>query len=239
MIKEVSPQFKFYAQDFLTGCTYLTNEEVGMYIKMLCKQWTDGSVPKKRVGFLLGCEWDSVSDELRSKFNDDGKTLINERLEIERLKKQEYLDKQRENGKKGGRPKEPKKNPRGIPEKTQGVSQKKPYQNDNDNSLNKYEAKDFLSDWNELRTEYLKRPSFVKRLQPYEISDFRNLANDYSRDDFRNALIGLFKQRKLPNGTNQMQSNPSHFLGKFNSYLTAFHDKDNSLYGKPEKETNL
>ena len=43
------PAFQFYAQDFLTGVMYLTNEEVGIYIKMISKQWTDGQIPKKRL----------------------------------------------------------------------------------------------------------------------------------------------------------------------------------------------
>jgi uncharacterized protein YdaU (DUF1376 family) len=100
-----APAFQFYAQDFLTGCTYLTNEEIGMYIKMLCKQWTDGKIPKKRLGFLLGLEWVSLSDELKSKFEDLGEFIINKRLEIEREKKVNFREKQAENGKKGGRPK--------------------------------------------------------------------------------------------------------------------------------------
>jgi uncharacterized protein YdaU (DUF1376 family) len=100
-----APAFQFYAQDFLTGCTYLTNEEIGMYIKMLCKQWTDGNIPKKRLGFLLGLEWVSLSEELKGKFIDFGEYVINDRLEKEREKKNIFREKQSENGKKGGRPK--------------------------------------------------------------------------------------------------------------------------------------
>lgn len=99
-----APAFQFYAQDFLTGCTYLTNEEIGMYIKMLCKQWTDGTIPKKRLGFLVGIEWDKFSDELKQKFTDLGDYILNERLEKEREKKLKFTEKQVENGKKGGRP---------------------------------------------------------------------------------------------------------------------------------------
>ena len=99
------PAFQFYAQDFLTGVIYLTNEEIGIYIKMLCKQWTDGQIPKKRLGFLVGSDWDNLSDELKSKFQDKGDYLVNERLEKEREKKVVFMEKQKENGKKGGRPK--------------------------------------------------------------------------------------------------------------------------------------
>ncbi|RDY58910.1 DUF1376 domain-containing protein [Flagellimonas nanhaiensis] len=111
------PSFQFYAQDFLTGVMYLTNEERGIYITMLAKQWSDGKIPKKRLGFLVGCDWDELSEELKNKFEDKGEYLVNNRLERERDKKEKFLNKQRENGKKGGRPlknstsEKPKRNP--------------------------------------------------------------------------------------------------------------------------------
>lgn len=98
-----APAFQFYAQDFLTGVMYLTNEEIGIYIKMLAKQWTDEKIPKKRLGFLVGCEWEKLSIELKNKFEDKGEYIVNKRLEEEREKKMKFLKKQSLNGKKGGR----------------------------------------------------------------------------------------------------------------------------------------
>lgn len=137
-----APAFQFYAQDFLTGCTYLTNEEIGMYIKMLCKQWTDGNIPKKRLGFLLGFEWVSLSDELRSKFIDYGEYVMNERLEKEREKKLNFREKQAENGKKGGRPK--KNEPSTSIENTENKTQNKPkpFKNINPNDSQKKPLED-------------------------------------------------------------------------------------------------
>ncbi len=103
----VAPSFQFYAQDFLTGVMFLTNEEIGMYIKMLAKQWTDEKLPKKRLGFLVGCEWDDLSDELKGKFIEEEGFIYNERLEIERKKRLVFLEKQRANGAKGGRKPKP------------------------------------------------------------------------------------------------------------------------------------
>lgn len=88
-----APAFQFYAQDFLTGCTYLTNEEIGMYIKMICKQWTDEKIPVKRLEFLIGKRWEDLSEDLKSKFEFDGEFLTNKRLEIERKKQQEKSEK--------------------------------------------------------------------------------------------------------------------------------------------------
>jgi len=100
-----------------------------------------------------------------------------------------------------------------------------------------YTVVEFLKNWNDLRTEHLKKPSFLNRLSHDDLLNFNDLAKDYKGEDFNYALIGLFKQKKLPNGNTSMQSNPKHFLTHFNSYLTAFHDKNSSLYGK--QETNL
>ena len=88
-----APAFQFYAQDFLTGCTYLTNEEIGMYIKMLCKQWSDGRIPIKRLEFLVGAKWENLSQDLKEKFEFDGEFLHNKRLEIEREKQKEKSEK--------------------------------------------------------------------------------------------------------------------------------------------------
>lgn len=137
-----APAFQFYAQDFLTGCTYLTNEEIGMYIKMLCKQWTDGSIPKKRLGFLVGIDWDNFSDELKGKFKDFGEFIANERLEKEREKKQNFMEKQANNGKKGGRPK--KNNASESPNNTGDKIQlnPKPFENINPNKNQKKPLED-------------------------------------------------------------------------------------------------
>lgn len=136
------PSFPLYAQDFLTGICYMTNEEVGMYIKLLCKQWTDGSIPKKRVGFLIGCDWDTVGDELKSKFLIKNETLVNARLSEEREKRLAYKKKQSENGKKGGRGKKGKANLKPI------KNQKKPLEDENDNEDEKE-----IENTNEIETE--------------------------------------------------------------------------------------
>ena len=97
-----------------------------------------------------------------------------------------------------------------------------------------YSKKEFLKDWNELRTKHFKKPSFLNTLYPDDELLLKDLLKGNTKEDVRNAMIGLFKQKKMPNGQTTMQSNPSHFLKFFNSYLTAYHDKNDNLYGKPE-----
>lgn len=192
-----SPTFQFYAQDFLTGCTYLTNEEIGMYIKMLCKQWTDGNIPKKRIGFLLGIEWVSISDELKSKFIDDGDFLINERLEIEREKQRKFKEKQAENGKKGGRPKksDTAESLVNVEDKTQTKPKQKPKESQEKNLKEVVEKQietslkipiDFIPIWEDW-LEYRK----AKKKKPYAGLKWEQVALDkFIENSKNNAEIG-------------------------------------------------
>lgn len=143
------PAFPLYAQDFLTGVVYLPNDEVGVYIKILCKQWTDFCVPKKGLIFLTGKSWEDFSEELREKFTEKDGKIYNERLEKERTRRRRFKKIQSQNGSLGGRPKKtqskPKKNPNETqlkpnqnPIKTQSKPKKKPVENENEYE-NEYE----------------------------------------------------------------------------------------------------
>ena len=102
-----------------------------------------------------------------------------------------------------------------------------------DTNVSSYSESEFFKDWNTLRFKHLKKPSHINSIGGYESkAKFKELKNSYSQEEFKNALVGLFKQKKLPNGNTTMQSNPRHFLTHFEPYLTAFYDKNDSLYGK-------
>lgn len=170
---------------------------------------------------------------------------IKQSLKRDLIKYENIVGRNRENGKKGGRPKKPKK-PNGLnknpknpsePKKADSVSDSDSV-NDNEIKVNLYKEKEFLTDWNKLRLEHLKKPSFLKRIGNHDDKEnFNELLKDYDKEEFKKAMIGLFKQQAMPNGNTTMQSNPSHFFNYFNSYLTAYHDKNRELYGKPKKET--
>ena len=68
-------------------------EERGMYITLLCYCWETQTIPKKRVPFIVQKTWEELSDELKSNF----------------VERDEYIERQRVNGAKGGRPKTQKK----------------------------------------------------------------------------------------------------------------------------------
>lgn len=117
------PAFQFYADDFIGGTVTMTNEERGLYIMLLCLQWTQGKVSEEDLQRLgLGMANGSLS-RVRAKFADNAQSgeLKNERMERERVKQAEFRKKQAENGKLGGRPKSqafPKPNPTPNPEQS-------------------------------------------------------------------------------------------------------------------------
>lgn len=97
-----------------------------------------------------------------------------------------------------------------------------------------YEIQDFLKDWNEIRSEVTGNPSFVNRLQPMEKDQFNEISEAYTREQFRNAIKGLFKQDKFPKGVTAMNSSPKHFLNYFELYLTAYGDKNKNVWGNED-----
>ena len=49
MEKLKSPAFQFYSSDFMTGTTFMSNEEVGAYIRLLCMQHQKGHLKEKEM----------------------------------------------------------------------------------------------------------------------------------------------------------------------------------------------
>jgi len=103
------PWFPFYPNDFIIGTIewqasgdYM--ELLGAYIYLLCAQWDKGSVSEDAYFLATRDLQPGGADELRTKFDTvDGK-LMNLRLEACRKKQEIFHEKQRENGKLGGRP---------------------------------------------------------------------------------------------------------------------------------------
>jgi len=99
-----APAFQFYAADFLTDTAEMTDQEVGVYIRLLSHQWVNGSLhsdPKRLAnGVAIGVL--EVWQELEHKFPlcDDGRRR-NQRLEETRQQQQDYRDKQAEAGRQG------------------------------------------------------------------------------------------------------------------------------------------
>jgi len=105
------PAFLFYSSDFLNGVSDLTMEERGQFITLLCLQHQKGTLTDKTIRLSLG----SVSVDVLSKFSKDKDgNFYNDRLSQEIEKRIQFTESRRNNGSKGGRPKNNTK-PLGLP----------------------------------------------------------------------------------------------------------------------------
>jgi hypothetical protein len=95
------PAFLFYPGDFTTGTQFFTDEQVGKYIRLLLAQHQHGHLPEKHMIFI--CK--SYDKDIFSKFIQDPDGLwYNERLEIEMIKRKNYVESRSKN--KEGKTKE-------------------------------------------------------------------------------------------------------------------------------------
>ena len=94
MTKNKSPAFLFYTQDFLVGTMDMTDEEVGQYVRLLCRQHTKGNINPK---FMR-----NLSEEVLNKFVQDNQgNYYNKRLKCEIDKRNKYAESRRSNRLKG------------------------------------------------------------------------------------------------------------------------------------------
>jgi len=88
------PAFLFYPGDWLGGTLGMSFEEKGAYIDLLMLQFNRGHMTEHMIGQTVGQLWGQIS----FKFKQDNKGLwYNERLDIEKEKRQRYSESRRNN----------------------------------------------------------------------------------------------------------------------------------------------
>lgn len=102
-MKKKPPSFPWYAKDFLVGTAEMTNEEVGIYARLLSHQWDRGFVQKDKAARIVGAK--KIPADVLAKFVDTNGELRNERLEAVRQEKTEYHEQQSVRGKVGAKAK--------------------------------------------------------------------------------------------------------------------------------------
>ena len=96
------PAFQFYADDFLAGTFAMTNEERGLYITLLCRQWTQGHVTADEMARLSHGMAQPMASHVFAKFQEhENGTFKNERMELERAKQAAFRINRSESGKVG------------------------------------------------------------------------------------------------------------------------------------------
>lgn len=130
------PAIVFYTSDFMVGVSNLTMEERGQYITLLCLQHQLGHLSKKTIQLNVP---NATADVLNKFIVDSDGNYYNVRLENEIIKRLKFIEHQRENGKKGGRPKK-EENPKETQKKPKIKAKQKPLEdeddNDNENIIN-------------------------------------------------------------------------------------------------------
>jgi uncharacterized phage protein (TIGR02220 family) len=100
---EKDPAVLFYPESYIVGTRFMTYEQKGKYMDLLCFQHQQGHLSEEDMLAICG-EYDA---RIFSKFeiDDEGK-YFNRRMEIEKEKRQRYTSAMKANGEKGGRPKQ-------------------------------------------------------------------------------------------------------------------------------------
>lgn len=125
-----NPSFSLYVNDFEGGTRHMNDEELGCYIRLLFAQFNRGKLPNNHDFLRRFCtsfdkSWAIVGEKFE-KISED--FIQNKRLDTEIQKRDNFIDKQQVNGRKGGRP-PAKIKPTKNPLKTQTKTQKKPLGN--------------------------------------------------------------------------------------------------------------
>jgi len=130
MTKSKDPAFLFYSSDFLTGTMFMTNEQIGIYIRLLCSQHQHGGIIDK-ISFnsMVG-----TNEIVKSKFVESELGFYNIRLmevmELRNKKSNNISDavksiwEKRKNGiplKKNGIPLKSQKDSKGKLKKNDGI----------------------------------------------------------------------------------------------------------------------
>ena len=93
------PAVLFYTADFLVGTYGFSMQERGEYITLLCLQHQQGHLSEDTVRSIASSA--SVIDKF---LRDPHGRYYNERLDEEKIKRENFIKSKSENGKKGGRP---------------------------------------------------------------------------------------------------------------------------------------
>jgi uncharacterized protein YdaU (DUF1376 family) len=99
MARTKPPSFDFFPDDFIAGTYHLPAEAVGIYVRLLCYQWNNGSIPsdENELARVAGVDADAMRTHMRTvmlKFvPDECGGLKNTRMEREREHKLSVIEK--------------------------------------------------------------------------------------------------------------------------------------------------
>ena len=222
-----APAFQFYAQDFLTGVMDLTMEERGLYITLLARQWAifnENGIPKKRLPFWLGFEWENLPGLVKEKFTDNGDYFFNKRLQETFLDLKSYKEKQSINGKKGGRPKTQTKAKKRSSMKIEDRSMKNEDRKKKIEVVLPYESENFKKAWQIWKEYKSKEFGFKYKTVQSEQAALVKLSNETDNEQhaikcinnsMANGWKGIFPHKEQKHGSKKNSKNGSQYSKEF------------------------
>ncbi len=211
------PAFLFYSSDFLNGVADLTMEERGQFITLLCLQHQKGTLTDKTIRLSLG----SVSVDVLSKFlKDKDGNFYNERLSEEIEKRIQFTESRRNNGSKGGRPKNNTK-PLGLAKHNLMEDVNENENEDINTNVNKekvelpFESYQFKDAWEQFKYYKKKEFKFTYKTKQSEIAalkelltlskGYEDIAIKIINQSLANGWKGLFNLKEDAKGTTNNQ----------------------------------
>jgi len=223
------PAFQFYPQDFITGVMYLTMEERGIYITLLCIQWSKNKIPKKRLGLIIGMEWESVPELVQDKFTDEGDYLINQRLFKISEERRIFVEKQVLNGRKGGRPtKQLKPNQNPKESSSLKMKMKMKVENENKDIVYPYQNDEFIEIWKQFKIYKSTEFNFKFKSTQSEQAALSKLPNemdnvDHAIQSIKNTMAngwkGIFPDKLNNNGAKNNTNSQSKYSTDFKEFI--------------------
>lgn len=97
------PAILWYYADYLNGTEHMSFEEQGAYMRLMCKQADKGHLSIEFIQLVLGKYFKKLWPAIQAKFQtDDNGNYFQHRVESEKVKRENYIKRQSENGKKKG-----------------------------------------------------------------------------------------------------------------------------------------
>lgn len=178
------PAFLFYPNDWLGGTMGMTFEEKGAYMELLMMQFNRGHMTSHMIGQTIGQLWDKVKDKF---VQDEAGLWYNIRLEIEKEKRQAFVNTRRNNI-KGVNQHTKKKNKNGG---HMGGHMTSHMENENNNSIHT-KNKELYTIWKESSNNdsYKRFVSFVFGDNPSgeELTEVLKLKNQITESKFEKLL---------------------------------------------------
>ena len=92
------PAFLFYPGDWNLGTMHMTLLEKGCYMELLILQFAKGKFTQAQAKHMLNGSFDLAWANISEKFKTDGTYYWNERLRVEKEKRQKFTESRRNNG---------------------------------------------------------------------------------------------------------------------------------------------